>query len=90
MTDVKKEMIQASKDSFELFFEEHIDKFNGDGWISKDCYAAYRKFCEDSGYSNPLSLKTFGLKIKKFVDIKQRKRLGEILRYYYFNQLGLE
>ena len=90
MTETKKEMIQASKDSFELFFEEYIDKFTGDGWVSKDCYAEYKKFCEDCGYTNPLSLKTFGLKIKKFVDIKQRKRFGEVLRYYYFNSLGLE
>ena len=49
MTETKQEMINASKDIFELFFEENIGRFEGDGWISKDCYSHYTEFCKERG-----------------------------------------
>ena len=88
MTSTKQEMINASKDSYELFFDEYIDRFDGDGWISKDAYEHYKQFCSENGYSNPLSNKSFGLKIKRFVDIIKRRRGPKIICFYHFNILG--
>lgn len=89
MTETKSDMINASKESWELFFEENIDKFIGDGYVSKDCYIDYTEYCKLNGYTSPLSNKTFGLKIKRYVDITQRKRCNVVKRYYSFNNTGL-
>ena len=88
-SEVKKDMIEASKKSWRLFFEDNIDKFVGDGYVSKDCYTAYNRYCEKYGYM-VLSLTKFGLSIKKFVDITKRKRNGDVIRYYTLNSHGMK
>ena len=36
-TEAKEDIIHASKESWQLFFEENIEEFTDDGYISKDC-----------------------------------------------------
>ena len=88
-TEAKTDMIQASKESWQLFFEENINSFSGDGYLSKDCYIDYSEFCETYGYA-PFSNTKFGIRIKRFVDIVKRKRQGVVQRYYTFNDAGVK
>ena len=88
-TEAKQDMVHASKESWLLFFEEYIRDFTGDGYISKDCYKKYQEFCETYGYA-AFSQTKFGIRIKRYVDIIQRKRQGEVRRYYTFNNEGLK
>jgi putative DNA primase/helicase len=90
MTEAKEDIIEASKPSWQLFFEENIDEFvEGDGYVSKDCYADYQLYCKSSGYS-PFSVVKFGTNIKKYVDIVKRKRNGKVIRYYKINCEGMK
>ena len=62
-----------------------------DSWerlISKDCYLTYKAFCDENGYSNPLLNKSFGMKIKRFVDINKKRSGSSAVRYYHFNDFG--
>ena len=73
MTEAKCVMINASKESWQLFFEEYMYVFgNGDGYLSKDCYSDYQSFCKEYGYA-PYSQTKFGIKIKRYVNIFSKK-----------------
>jgi len=86
-TEAKQDMIHASKESWQLFFEDYIDYFKGDGWIASSCYSEYQEYCKQYGFA-AYSLTKFGIRIKRYVDIKQRKRNGQSNRYYVFNDTG--
>jgi hypothetical protein len=93
MTEAKEDMIHASKESWQLFFEENIEEFvvgnEGDGYVSKKCYEDYRQYCTEGGYA-PFSLVKFGMRIKRFVDIIPRKRNKQVVRYYKINDEGMK
>jgi phage/plasmid-associated DNA primase len=90
VTEAKEDMLQASKESWQLFFEDNIDEFvEGDGYVSKSCYEDYQDYCKRYGYA-PYSLTKFGMKLKRFVDIIPRKREGKVVRYYKINNDGMK
>jgi hypothetical protein len=90
VTEAKEDMLHASKESWQLFFEDNIVDFvEGDGYVSKDCYADYQAYCRTDGYA-PYSLTKFGMKLKRFVDIVSRKRHGKVVRYYIVNDDGIK
>jgi hypothetical protein len=90
VTEAKQDLLQASKESWQLFFEDNIEEFvERDGYVSKDCYADYQEYCKTNGYA-PYSLSKFGMKLKRFVDIIPRKREGKVVRYYKINDDGMK
>jgi hypothetical protein len=89
-TEAKQDMLEASKESWQHFFDDNINEFvEGDGYVSKDCYADYQTYCQDNGYA-PYSLTKFGMKLKRFVDIIPRKREGKVVRFYKINDDGMK
>ena len=90
--------IEATTPAWQLFFEKNIEMFvgddigaarggTGDGWITTECYAAYEHYCRKNGYGT-MNSSNFGINLKKFCKSKQRKRHGDVQRYYYFNERG--
>ena len=84
--------------AWEKFFKEYIESFVGDeagiigggigdGWITTECYAMYEKYCRDNGFGT-MNNSNFGIHLRKYCNCKQRKRQGELHRYYYLNERG--
>ena len=78
---------KAQTPIWQQFFEQEIEKFIGDGWITTECYHEYEAFCRQNG-NGALSNSNFGIQLRKFCDVKQRKRNGQVRRYYYLNGRG--
>ena len=100
ITEATTSRMEATTPPWQLFFEKNIDEFvgdesgsknggAGDGWMTTECYSAYEHFCKKYGYGK-MNASNFGINLKKFCDCKQRKRQGEVRRYYYLNERGME
>ena len=81
MTAEREELIEASKSSYQLFYEEYSDAFV-DGWVCSNCYQAYVRFAKENNFCVCAS-NTFGAKMRDFVERKRKKIDGELYWMYY-------
>ena len=47
MTEEKQDISNASKESWQLFFEDNIHRFDGVGFPCGECYRCYHYYCKD-------------------------------------------
>ena len=81
MTQEREELMEASKSSYQLFYEEFMEAFDDEGWICKDCYQAYVRFAKENNYCVCAS-NTFGVKIRDFVERKKKRLDGNLVWVY--------
>ena len=79
-TEDKDDIIEASKASYELFFDENSELFK-DGWVCNDAYRNYKRYCEENGF-RPFASNTFGLKLRSLCD-RKRARVNGGLEWIY-------
>ena len=79
-TKSKKEVLEFSKSSYELFYEKYYDEYV-EGWSSSEAYSRYKTFAENNKFA-VCSVVTFGKNIKQFAERKQRRVEGERECFY--------
>ena len=79
MTDAKRDIIEASKNSYELFVQDFLKEFD-DGINCQTAWDNYKDWVQQNGYQL-CSNKTFGSKLKDFCD-RKRKNSGDRKWYY--------
>jgi hypothetical protein len=79
-TDIKNDIISASKDSVQAFVEEHAEMLVV-GNICARVYERYVEFCQANGFMVKKST-TFGGEIGAYCEHKQKRVNGERNRYY--------
>ena len=80
MTEAKKQIMELSKSSFELFIEEYNEKLS-EGMNKQQAFAWYKTFAQDNGFQL-CNIKTFGMNMCKYCETK-RVRLGGKLEWRY-------
>ena len=91
-TEVMTSRMKSQTPAWQQFFEQEIERFDGDGWITTECYAEYEKFCRENGYGT-LNASNFGIQLHKFCKSTQRNRKKIHIhpkKYYHFNARGRE
>lgn len=83
MTQEREDLIEASKSSYQLFYEEYSESFV-DGWVCSNCYQAYVRFAKENNFCVCAS-NTFGAKMREFVERKRPTIDGERV-WMYFNK----
>ena len=83
MTQEREDLIEASKSSYQLFYEEYEEAFNDDeGWACTSCYQAYVRYCKENNYC-VCAANTFGAKMHDFVEKKRIRHDGERSFFYF-------
>jgi hypothetical protein len=77
---MKTQMMEACKESWQLFFKDNILKFK-DKYNSPIAYLDYCNFCENEKYQ-PFGKKIFRLKILSLIDEKTTTKDKKIFRYF--------
>ncbi|GMO20442.1 MAG: hypothetical protein Ta2E_11670 [Mycoplasmoidaceae bacterium] len=80
MTDLKLEMKEACKESWLLFFEAILERFNLKYDVTK-AYHDYSRYCENENYQ-AFGNKMFKLKILSVPDEIRTTKDNKTLRYY--------
>lgn len=80
MTEAKENLLEASKDKYQLFYEENKEEFDK-GYNCALAYYGYCNYCTTNGYQK-CSNTTFGLNIKQLCDRKQIRKDGERVCVY--------
>jgi hypothetical protein len=79
-TQTKQDVIEFSKSPYQLFIEQHIEQFTT-GYLCNDAFDEFVIFCDRCKFKQ-CSIKTFGLKIKEFCDVKQKQQNRVRARFY--------
>jgi hypothetical protein len=79
MTEAKKDVLEVSKSSYELFVQDRISDFVN-GWNCQEAWDTYKDWVQQNAYQL-CSNKTFGAQIKNFCD---RKRQSSGKRDWYY------
>lgn len=82
-TDARKDIIETTKSSVELFIQSEIKTFNDEnGYNCANCYSDYKSYCDRNNYK-PYNNKNFGIMMKKYTERKQ-KRINGVKNNRYF------
>jgi hypothetical protein len=71
MNDVRQDLLALSRNSYEVFIQEHVNQFIT-GWVCNDAFLAYKDFATTYNYGQ-CSNTTFGMKLKEYTN---RRRVG--------------
>jgi hypothetical protein len=79
-TDIKNDIISASRESVQSFVEEHVEMLTV-GNVCERVYESYVEFCKVNGFM-PKKSTTFGGEIGAYCEHVQKRNKGERKRYY--------
>ena len=79
-SEAKDDIINANKSSYELFIQDRIDEFVN-GYDCTESFGAYQLWAKLNGFMS-CNVKTYGVNIKKYCEVKQVRIDGERVRVY--------